>query len=140
MEARIVGSEAELGDVKNGLDFYGQHLTREWSEVTFSPDAFKKAQTNKFIEVRGEGEKGLTDPEAAKAEKLEGDQAATVKRRLDELGVSYRANASPDSLKASLDRAEKAKAKADEEAAAAEVVEDEPVPGEDPAGRHASEM
>jgi hypothetical protein len=117
MEARIVGPEAELGDVRQGFTFHGQHLTREWGKVEFSPEALSKAQGNRFIELRdGKGGK-------AKAEAVDIDED-TVKARLDELGVDYSDKDKLPALKSKLDKAEKAQAKAEAEAEEAQAEAD----------------
>lgn len=112
MEARIVGPEAELGDVRDGVTFYGQRLTRDWAKVNFSGEALAKAQGNQFVEVReGKTAKSTVDAET---------EEATVKARLDELGVDYGEKDKLPALKSKLDKAEKAQAAAEEEAAAAQ--------------------
>lgn len=114
MDARIVGPEAELGDVRSGVNFYGATLTREWSKVDFNGDALAKAKANKFVELRdGKGKAAAsTVPEEAEEE--------TVKARLDELGVEFSDKDKLPALKSKLDKAERAQAKAEEEADAAE--------------------
>lgn len=108
MEARIVGPEAELGDVRNGVSFYGQTLTRDWSKVDLSPEAQAKAQGNKYVELR-EGKKvQSTVPDDTEEE--------TVKTRLTELGVEYGEKDKLPALKSKLDKAEKARAQAEKEA------------------------
>lgn len=51
MHARIVGPKEDLGDVHEGLDFFGHHLDREWSEIDPSPEVLKKLQGNRHVEL-----------------------------------------------------------------------------------------
>ncbi|MBJ7410127.1 MAG: hypothetical protein JHD15_07135 [Phenylobacterium sp.] len=114
MEARIIGPEAELGDVRDGVTFYGQRLTRDWSKVDLSGEALAKAKGNQYVEVRegkAKAAQSTVDPET---------EETTVKARLDELGVEYGDKDKLPALKSKLDKAEKAQAKAEEEAAAAQ--------------------
>ena len=118
MEARIVGPDAELGDVRDGITFFGQRITREWGKVDLSSDALAKAQGNPYIEVR-EGKKAPVQTTVPKE-----TEEATVKARLDELGVAYGEKDKLPALKSKLDAAEKAQAEAEEEAAAAQAEAD----------------
>lgn len=117
MDARIVGPEAELGDVRDGITFYGQRITRDWGKVDLSGDALAKARANQYIEVR-EGKKvqSTVDPDT---------EEATVKARLDELGVTYGDKDKLPALKSKLEKAERAQAQADEEAEEAQRKADE---------------
>jgi hypothetical protein len=110
MEARIIGPASELG-VFESLEFYGQPLTREWSKIDMPDQDVEKLKANRYVELR-DGK--------AKAGKLSTDtdvEDETIKARLDELGVEYSPKASPEALKRTLEKAEKAKAKQDEEEA-----------------------
>lgn len=110
MDARIIGPDAELGDVRDGINFYGHQLTREWSKVDFDSVVLAKAQGNAFIEVReGKGKAPAGDAEEA-----------TVKARLDELGVEYGDKDKLPALKGKLEKAEAAQAQAEQEASDAQ--------------------
>jgi hypothetical protein len=114
MEARIIGPDAELGDVRDGVVFFGHTLTREWSKVNFAGDALAKAKANQFVEVR----EGKGKPAASTVPEQTEEQ--TVKTRLTELGVDFTDKEKLPALKAKLEKAEAAQAQAEEEADQAE--------------------
>lgn len=129
MKARIIGPASELGAFES-LNFFGQGLTREWSaDFKATPEVVAKLQANKYVEVKGvtasdsafdhdgDGKPGGSKPSLTA-------ESETVKARLDELGVSYAANASSKTLKGLLEKAEAAQAKAEEEAAEAQAEAD----------------
>lgn len=62
-EARLVGSDEELGDVSRGVEFYGAGLTRDWAPVEFSAGGLEKAKGNPHIELR-EHKPGAAKPAA----------------------------------------------------------------------------
>jgi hypothetical protein len=51
MYARIVGPKEDLGDVHEGLTFFGHHIERDWSEIDPSPAVLKKLQGNRHVEL-----------------------------------------------------------------------------------------
>lgn len=112
IQARIVGPEAELGEVRAPLEIFGNPLTREFSEIEVTPEQFKKLQGNRYVEL-----KGAAPDEATPGAQERNDTDTSIKARLDELGVEYSANASPKTLQGLLNKAEAAKARADEEEA-----------------------
>lgn len=116
MEARIIGPASELGQF-DSLNFYGNSLTREFGEITVSPEQLVKLQGNRYVEIKGQPKAQEIDVEAAEGAKRESDQEAAIRARLDELGVEHDGRASLKTLQGKLDAAEKAKAKADAEAA-----------------------
>jgi hypothetical protein len=61
MHARLIGDKADLGDVHEGLNFYGHHLDRDWSEIDPSPDVLKKLMGNRHVEL-SEGEPAEDEP------------------------------------------------------------------------------
>lgn len=69
-EARIIGPESELGDIGEGLTFFGHTLTREFSEHDFTPDEIATLQDNRYVELRG------VPPKATPEELKEQHQAA----------------------------------------------------------------
>lgn len=118
MEARIIGPDADLGDVRDGVVFFGHTLTRDWSKVDFAGDALAKAKGNQYVEVReGKGKPAdSTVPEETEEQ--------TVKTRLTELGVAFTDKEKPASLKAKLEKAEAAQTQAEQEAAEAQAEAD----------------
>lgn len=119
MQARIVGPEEELGDVHKGAKFFGNHLTRDWSDITVTPDQLTKLQGNRYVELRGAATKGGAAP-AAPATPAAGPtstaaEAETIRARLTELGVEVKPKAPLMALRSALAKAEKAKAAADAE-------------------------
>lgn len=51
MQARL-SDTADLGDIGDGVAFFGHVLTRDWSNVEFSETALGKAQANPCVELR----------------------------------------------------------------------------------------
>lgn len=90
MDARIIGSASELGPFEI-LNFFGHELSREWSKIDPSADVLTKLQGNRFVELREGGR-------SKKSEEPPADTVVEIKKRLDELGVSY----GPDDKKADL--------------------------------------
>lgn len=121
MEARIIGSEEELGDTRKGLPFFGNTLTREWSDIDVSDEQLAKLKANRFMQVRGRTKSEADDQQ----ELADAEEMRTIKGRLDELGADYGAKASLSTLRTKLDSAEKAHAAAEDEAekAAAEAAD-----------------
>jgi len=119
MEARIIGSSEELGMFET-ITLFGNQLSREWSEVKVTPEQYQKLQGNRYVELRGEATEAETSEEAALQATQEQNETDQIKARLDELGVSYRSDASPKTLRSKLDQAEKAEAQRLEEEAQAE--------------------
>lgn len=130
MEARIIGTEEDLGDVRGGLSFFGNTLTRDWSDIDVSDDQLAKLKANRFVQVRGRTKSEADDQQ----ELADAEEMRTIKGRLDELGADYGAKASLSTLRSKLDAAEKAHASAqqdaekaaDEAAAAAEAASVKP--------------
>lgn len=122
MEARIIGPEAELGDVRGGLTIFGHTLTRDWSKIDPTPDQVTKLKGNRYVELKG------AEPKPKKADDdapNDDDRKAVVLARLQELGVAVDGRKSLTAMQADLDKAEKAQAKAEEEAADAQAAADE---------------
>ena len=109
-EARLIGPASELGDVSEGLEFYGNTITRDWGEVDLTAEQIEKAKGNRYIELKGAPDK----PEDATEAKQEADKEA--------------ARAAEKNEEKRLQAAEKAAAKGDDGQTAIDKARDEPQP------------
>ena len=116
LQARVIGPESDLGHVST-LDYFGNALTREWGDVSLTPDQVKKAEGNRFIELKGQN-RTLTTEEARQVADDEAE-ADLIRERLAELSVNVKPTEKLATLRTKLEAAEKAEAKRleDEEAA-----------------------
>ncbi len=111
MEARIIGPASELGDARDGLNFFGNTLVRdEWTEVKVNAEQAEKLRGNRYVEVRGDKPEDV-DPVKQKAEAEEDAEEANIRARLDELGVNHKPSDNKKALTAKLEKAEKADTK-----------------------------
>lgn len=108
LQARIIGPESDLGHVST-LDFFGNTLTREFSDVSLTAEQVRKAEGNRFIELKGQ-DRDQTPDEARQAADDEAE-ADLIRERLAELKVKVDGRASLTTLRSKLDAAEKAEAK-----------------------------
>lgn len=107
-QARVIGPASELGHFDT-LNFFGNEIGREFTDVTLTPDQLRKAEGNPYIEIKGADE-ALTDEELRKAKEDE-TEAEKIRARLAELDVTVDGRASLKTLRGKLDAAEKAEAK-----------------------------
>lgn len=107
-QARVIGPASELGHFDT-LNFFGNEIGREFTDVTLTPDQLRKAEGNPYIEIKGADE-ALTDEELRKAKEDEAE-AEKIRARLAELDVTVDGRASLKTLRGKLDAAEKAEAK-----------------------------
>lgn len=122
MEARIIGPEEELGDVRGGLHVQGHHLTRDWSKVDPTAEQLQKLQGNRFVELRGSPKAGVAAAASTPATNGQSGapqstaaEAESIRARLTELGVAFKPKTPLMALRSALAKAEKAKAEADAE-------------------------
>ena len=107
-QARVIGPASELGHFDT-LNFFGNEIGREFTDVTLTPDQLRKAEGNPYIEIKGADE-APTDEELRKAKEDEAE-ADKIRARLAELDVTVDGRASLKTLRGKLDAAEKAEAK-----------------------------
>lgn len=107
-QARVIGPASELGHFDT-LNFFGNEIGREFTDVTLTPDQLRKAEGNPYIEIKGADE-ALTDEELRKAKEDEAE-ADKIRARLAELDVTVDGRASLKTLRGKLEAAEKAEAK-----------------------------
>lgn len=107
-QARVIGPASELGHFDT-LNFFGNEIGREFTDVTLTPDQLRKAEGNPYIEIKGADE-ALTDEELRK-DKEDEAEAEKIRARLAELDVTVDGRASLKTLRRKLDAAEKAEAK-----------------------------
>jgi hypothetical protein len=107
-QARVIGPASELGHFDT-LNFFGNEIGREFTDVTLTPDQLRKAEGNPYIEIQG-ADDALTDEELRKAKEDEAE-AEKIRARLAELDVTVDGRASLKTLRGKLDAAEKAEAK-----------------------------
>lgn len=107
-QARVIGPASELGHFDT-LNFFGNEIGREFTDVTLTPDQLRKAEGNPYIEIKGADE-ALTDEELRK-DKEDEAEAEKIRARLAELDVTVDGRASLKTLRGKLDAAEKAEAK-----------------------------
>lgn len=107
-QARVIGPASELGHFDT-LNFFGNEIGREFTDVTLTPDQLRKAEGNPYIEIKG-ADDALTDEELRKAKEDEAE-ADKIRARLAELAVTVDGRASLKTLRGKLDAAEKAEAK-----------------------------
>ena len=121
LQARVIGPESDLGHVDT-LNFFGNQIGREFSDVKLSPEQILKAEGNPYIELKGQAPTIAEQREASDDEVEEG----LIRERLAELKVKVDGRASLTSLRSKLETAEKAEAKLleDEAEAAAKAAED----------------
>lgn len=116
LQARVIGPETDLGHFST-LSYFGNEIGREFSDVTLTPDQIRKAEGNRFIELKGQHRAQTVDEQRQTAD----DEAEVdlIRERLAELEVAVPANATLKTLRSKLEAAEKAEAKRleDEEAA-----------------------
>ena len=129
VKARIVGPEAELGDVRGGLAFFGHTLTREWSKIDPTDETLSKLRANRFVDLSGDKDPLDHDNDGRKGGSKPSDETAATKARLDELGVSYAKDASAATLRDLLTKAEEAQAAAEKEAEEAQADADRAAAG-----------
>lgn len=117
LQARVIGPESDLG-VFSKLNFFGNEIDRDWTDVTLTKEQIEKANGNRYIELKGHKapKPGNAEAEAAQAAREAEDEAEaeTIRARLTELGVEP-GNANLAALRTKLDKAEKAEAKRLEE-------------------------
>jgi len=119
MKAKIIGPASELGDIGDGLKFFGGKvvLNREYGDELpdLTADEVRTLRGNQYVAL--EGDNGES-PSYAEAQDAARDSAGSdvIKARLTELGVKYDGRSGKDKLQAQLDKAEADKAKADEKA------------------------
>lgn len=107
-QARVIGPASELGHFDT-LNFFGNEIGREFTDVTLTPDQLRKAEGNPYIEIKG-ADDALSDEELRKAKEDEAE-AEKIRARLAELDVTVDGRASLKTLRGKLDAAEKAEAK-----------------------------
>lgn len=107
-QARVIGPASELGHFDT-LNFFGNEIGREFTDVTLTPDQLRKAEGNPYIEIKG-ADDALTDEELRKAKEDEAEEEK-IRARLAELDVTVDGRASLKTLRGKLDAAEKAEAK-----------------------------
>lgn len=107
-QSRVIGPASELGHFDT-LNFFGNEIGREFTDVTLTPDQLRKAEGNPYIEIKG-ADDALTDEELRKAKEDEAE-AEKIRARLAELDVTVDGRASLKTLRGKLDAAEKAEAK-----------------------------
>lgn len=109
LQARVIGPEEDLGPITT-INFFGNDIGREFSDVELTKEQVVKAHGNRFIELKGT----KPDQNAEQADE-EGD---AIRARLAELGVSVDGRASLKTLRSKVDAAEQAEAKRPEAASA----------------------
>lgn len=107
-QARVIGPASELGHFDT-LNFFGNEIGREFTDVTLTPDQLRKAEGNPYIEIKG-ADDALSDEELRKAKEDEAE-ADKIRARLAELDVTVDGRASLKTLRGKLEAAEKAEAK-----------------------------
>jgi len=107
-QARVIGPASELGHFDT-LNFFGNEIGREFTDVTLTPDQLRKAEGNPYIEIKG-ADDALSDEELRKAKEDEAE-AEKIRARLAELDVTVDGRVSLKTLRGKLDAAEKAEAK-----------------------------
>lgn len=107
-QARVIGPASELGHFDT-LNFFGNEIGREFTDVTLTPDQLRKAEGNPYIEIKG-ADDALSDEDLRKAKEDEAE-AEKIRARLAELDVTVDGRASLKTLRGKLDAAEKAEAK-----------------------------
>lgn len=124
LQARVIGPESDLGHFTT-LDFFGNALTREFSDVKLTPEQVKKAEGNPYIELKGQNRTQTADEQRQAAD--DEAEADLIRERLAELKVTVKSTEKLATLRTKLDAAEKAEAKRleDEEAARLKAAEAE---------------
>ncbi|ANC53449.1 hypothetical protein A4249_07125 [Brevundimonas sp. GW460-12-10-14-LB2] len=107
-QARVIGPASELGHFDT-LNFFGNEIGREFTDVTLTPDQLRKAEGNPYIEIKG-ADDALSDEDLRKAKEDEAE-AEKIRARLAELDMTVDGRASLKTLRGKLDAAEKAEAK-----------------------------
>lgn len=116
MKARIIGSEQDLGDVRDGVTILGFTLFRDkWTDISPTEPQAEKLRGNRFVQLQGDT--GGKDAEAELAANRDAAQARVIKDRLNELGAKFKDDEKLSALQSKLDKAEKGE-KAEEDAIA----------------------
>ena len=113
LQARVIGPASELGQFES-LDFFGQSLTREFADVTFTTEQVKILEDNRYVELKGKPD-NQTEAEE-KEDRRDDAEREVISARLVELGEKVDGRMSIGTLRSKLATAERAQAEREDAA------------------------